>query len=138
MKIFGKFILLISYFSLVIAQNQQSLELPQIEESNTPILYREYGVVPLALEHPVDPETYFLGPGDRLRINITSGLFEESISKEWSVENIDNFVIIDPTGVLFIPKIGPINVLGKSLAEIERELDERKGKVYKEAIISVT
>jgi len=91
MKILGKFILLINYLSLVIAQNQQSLELPQIEESNTPIIYREYGVIPLALEHPVDPETYFLGPGDRLRINITSGLFEESISKEWSVENIDNF-----------------------------------------------
>lgn len=138
MNLKTKFFVHILFFNVMMAQNQQQIELPQIEESNTPILYREYGVVPLPLEHPIDPEKYLLGPGDRLRINITSGLFEESISKEWSVENIDNFVVIDPTGVLFVPKIGPINVLGKSLAEIERILNDRKGDVYKEAIISIT
>ena len=129
---------LLTISSLMIAQNSQSLELPQIEESNTPVLYREYGSVPIPLEQTLDPEKYILGPGDRLRINITGGLYEESISKEWSIENIDNFVLIDPTGTLFIPKLGPINVVGKTLADIERELNDYKDKIYKEAIITVT
>jgi len=138
MKITFKFISSIFLLCLISAQNQQSLELPQIEEPNTPILYREYGSIPIPLEETIDPEKYLLGPGDRLRINITGGLFEESISKEWSMENIDNFVLIDPTGTLFIPKIGPVNVTGKSLADIDRELNDYKDNIYKEAIITVT
>ena len=54
------------------------------------------------------------------------------------MENIDNFVLIDPTGTLFIPKIGPVNVTGKSLADIDRELNDYKDNIYKEAIITVT
>ncbi len=124
--------------NLITAQNQQLFELPQVDEPNTPILYKEYGASPIALEQPIDPEKYLLGPGDRVRINISGGLFEEEISKEWSIENIDNFVLIDPTGTLFVPKIGPLFALGKSLAEIERELNEKKSSVYKEATISIT
>lgn len=73
-----------------------------------------------------------------MRINISGGLFEESISKEWSVEHIDNFVLVDPTGILIVPKIGPINVLGKTLAGIERELNDKKGNIYKEGTISIS
>lgn len=114
------------------------MESPQFEETNTPILYREYGSIPLPQEKPIDPETYLLGPGDRLRINITGGIFEEIISKEWSIENIDNFVLIDPAGLLFVPKIGSINTTGKTLADIERELNTFKKNIYKEALITVT
>ncbi len=138
MRIILKFYFFIFCFNWIFAQNQQPLGLISTDESNKPILYQEYGVIPLALEHPIDPETYMLGPGDRLRINIIGGLFEKSISNEWKLENIDNFVIIDPTGVLFVPKIEPINVLGKSLAEIEQELNEKKSEVYLEGIISIT
>ena len=95
---------LLTISSLMIAQNSQSLELPQIEESNTPVLYREYGSVPIPLEQTLDPEKYILGPGDRLRINITGGLYEESISKEWSIENIDNFVLVVNFSKAIIPK----------------------------------
>ena len=98
-----------------IAQTSTQLNATKLDDSQQPIIYREYGVKPLPLENAIDPEEYQLGPGDRLRINISLGLYEELISKEWSVENIDNFVTIGPTGKLIIPKIGPISVLGKTL-----------------------
>ena len=60
--------------------NQQMFLPPTGTEPQTPILYREYDTVPLALEQPIDPENYFLGPGDRLRINISGGVFEEPIT----------------------------------------------------------
>jgi len=120
-----------------IAQTSTQLDATQLDGSQQPIIYREYGVKPLPLENAIDPEEYQLGPGDRLRINISLGLYEELISKEWSVENIDNFVTIGPTGKLIIPKIGPISVLGKTLGEVDREVNERIRKVYKSAEVSI-
>ncbi|MFQ6676860.1 MAG: polysaccharide biosynthesis/export family protein [Fidelibacterota bacterium] len=120
------------------AQSSNQLDLSsQMDASQQPILYREYGVKPLPLEYAIDPEKYLLGPGDRLRINISLGIYEELISKEWSVENVDNFVTIGPSGKLIVPKLGPINVLGKTLAEIEREINEKIRLVYQSANISI-
>ena len=128
------FLLIIDYS---IAQTLTQLDATQLDDSQQPIIYREYGVKPLPLEKPINPDEYILGPGDRLRVNISLGLYEELISKEWSVENIDNFVTIGPTGKLIIPKIGPISVLGKTLGDIDREVNERMRKVYKSAVVSI-
>ena len=128
------FLLIIDYS---IAQTSTQLDATQLDDSQQPIIYREYGVKPLPLEKPINPEEYILGPGDRLRVNISLGLYEQLISKEWSVENIDNFVTIGPTGKLIIPKIGPISVLGKTLGDVDREVNERMRKVYKSAEVSI-
>ena len=106
-RIIYLYILLITNISY--AQSSNQLDASQLDNSQQPIIYREYGVKPLPLENAIDPEEYYLGPGDRLRIL-------------WSVENIDNFVTIGPTGNLIIPELGPINVLGKTLADIDREI----------------
>ena len=107
-----------------IAQTSTQLDATQLDDSQQPIIYREYGVKPLPLEKPINPEEYILGPGDRLRIL-------------WSVENVDNFVTIGPTGNLIVPEIGPVNVLGKTLAEVDREINEEIKQVYKSAKVSV-
>ena len=120
-----------------IAQTSTQLDATQLDDSQQPIIYREYGVKPLPLENPINPDEYLLGPGDRLRVNISLGLYEELISKEWSVENIDNFVTIGPTGKLIIPKIGPISVIGKTLGDVDQEVNERIRKVYKSAEVSI-
>ena len=120
-----------------IAQTSSQLDATKLDNNRQPIIYREYGILPLPLENAIDPEKYLLGPGDRLRVNISLGLYEELISKEWSVENIDNFVTIGPTGKLIIPKIGPISVLGKTLGDVDREVNERMRKVYKSAEVSI-
>ncbi|HJM70194.1 MAG TPA: polysaccharide biosynthesis/export family protein [Candidatus Marinimicrobia bacterium] len=132
------FLILIFGFGFLFAQSNSQLDISsQVDESQQPVLYREYGVKPLPLENAIDPETYILGPGDRLRINISLGLYEEVISKEWSVENVDNFVTIGPSGRLIVPKIGPINVLGKTLAQVEREINEEIKDVYQTVKISI-
>jgi len=107
-----------------IAQTSSQLDAIKLDDSRQPIIYREYGILPLPLENAIDPEKYLLGPGDRLRIL-------------WSVENIDNFVTIGPTGKLIIPKIAPINVLGKTLGDVDREVNERMRKVYKSTEVSI-
>ncbi len=126
-------------FVLVFGQtNQQIPLLPTGTEPQTPILYREYDTVPLALEKPIHPSTYFLGPGDRLRINISGGIFEEPISGEWALENIDNYILVDPTGNLIVPRFGPINVLGMTLAALEHEVSRRaKEQIYEEVQVAV-
>ena len=128
------FLLIIDYS---IAQTSTQLDATQLDDSQQPIIYREYGVKPLPLENPINPEEYILGPGDRLRVNISLGLYEELISKEWSVENVDNFVTIGPTGKLIVPKIGPISVLGKTLVEVDLEVNEKMRNVYKSAEVSI-
>ena len=118
--------------------NQQILLPPTGAELQTPILYREYDTVPLALEQPIDPENYVLGPGDRLRINISGGVFEEPITGEWSLENIDNYILVDPTGNLIIPRFGSLNVLGMTLADLKNEVSRRaRDQIYEEAQVAV-
>ena len=126
-------------FVLVFGQTNQQLPLPPTgTEPQTPILYREYDTVPLALEKPIDPGTYYLGPGDRLRINISGGVFEEPISGEWALENIDNYILVDPIGNLIVPRFGSINVLGMTLAALEQEVSSRaKEQIYEEVQVAV-
>ena len=107
----------------------------QLEKS---LLYREYDTVPFALEGPIDPKNYILGPGDRLRINISGGVFEKPTTSEWSSENIDNYILVDPTGNLIIPRFGSINVLNTTIDNLEKKLNQiSKDRVYKNAIIGV-
>ena len=139
MRVLRLNILLLIIFDLVSAQSNQPLPLvPTGTEPQTPILYREYDTVPLALEKPINPETYNLGPGDRLRINISGGVFEEPISGEWALENIDNYILVDPTGNLIIPRFGSLNVLEMTLAQLEREITKRaKEQIYVKVEVAV-
>ena len=121
-------VFIVIFFLLKISQSlgqtSNKVDATKFDDSQQPIVYREYGVIPLPLESPIDPEEYLLGPGDRLRIL-------------WSVENVDNFVTIGPTGNLIVPEIGSVNVLGKTLAEVDREINEEIKQVYKSAKVSV-
>ena len=121
-------VFIVIFFLLKISQSlgqtSNKVDATKFDDSQQPIVYREYGVIPLPLESPIDPEKYLLGPGDRLRIL-------------WSVENVDNFVTIGPTGNLIVPEIGSVNVLGKTLAEVDREINEEIKQVYKSAKVSI-
>ncbi len=140
MKNLNCFLLIIFFTVNLFSQvNTQRSLLPnggdQLEKS---LLYREYDTVPFALEGPIDPKNYILGPGDRLRINISGGVFEKPTTSEWSSENIDNYILVDPTGNLIIPRFGSINVLNTTIDNLEKKLNEiSKDRVYKNAIIGV-
>ena len=140
MKNLSCFLLIIFFSVNLFSQvNTQRSLLPnggdQLEKS---LLYREYDTVPFALEGPIDPKNYILGPGDRLRINISGGVFEKPTTSEWSSENIDNYILVDPTGNLIIPRFGSINVLNTTIDDLEKKLNQiSKDRVYKNAIIGV-
>ena len=139
MKMSKLSLFIIGFAGLLVGQATQQLPLPPTgTEPQTPILYREYDTVPLALERPIDPESYHLGPGDRLRINISGGVFEEPISGEWALENIDNYILVDPTGNLIVPRFGSINVLGMTLSALQQEVSSRaKEQIYEEVQVAV-
>ncbi len=60
----------------------------------------------------VDPEKYFVGPGDQFHINIIS-----------SNETFDHNLIISPTGKLLIPSVGIINCNELSLSQLIKEIN---------------
>ena len=60
----------------------------------------------------VNPEKYFVGPGDQFHINIIS-----------SNETFDHNLIISPTGKLLIPSVGIIDCNGLSLSQLIKEIN---------------
>jgi protein involved in polysaccharide export with SLBB domain len=58
-----------------------------------------------ALEESIDPDTYILGPGDVVGLNILMS------------ENVTLDLQVTPTGELFIPSVGVVQVDGLSISE---------------------
>ncbi len=78
-----------------------------------------------ALEGPVDPASYILGPGDVLEFNVWGGI---EVSYELTVS---------PDGTIGVPSVGEIAVAGKSLKEAHKELLNRCKTIYPKADISL-
>ena len=62
-----------------------------------------------SLESAISPNEYILGPGDELGISIIMG------------ENLTLPTKITPTGDLFIPSVGLVNVSGQTLDEARKK-----------------
>ncbi len=77
-----------------------------------------------ALEAPIDPQTYVVGPGDKLLITIQSGI-EKSFQ-----------VVVTPEGKLIFPTVGSLYVADKTLAEVQRMVTEAGLKKYLRAEIA--
>jgi len=56
------------------------------------------------MSRPVDPVEYVVGPGDMLQLNLSGG-----VTRSWET-------MILPEGTLYVPSIGPIPLIGLSLA----------------------
>jgi len=72
-----------------------------------------------ALEKPIDPDTYIVGPGDFF-IFIVWGAVEEQFPLE-----------VTPEGILFIPSVGEIDVTGKTLTQVRKIVNDKAKKAYK-------
>ena len=62
-----------------------------------------------SLESAISPDKYILGPGDELGISIIMG------------ENLTLPTKVTPTGDLFIPSVGLVNVSGQTLDESRKK-----------------
>lgn len=75
-------------------------------------------------ETPV-PETYLLGPGDQLLVNL------------WGRADEEFNLSVDREGKIFIPKVGEIVVWGMTVPQFESKLKTRLAKIYSNFHVSV-
>ena len=74
---------------------------------------------PQALEQPIDPKTYTLGPGDGVYLNV------------YAIHALDQDLTVTPEGRLLIPRIGKVEVSGLSLDEAEVRVNQLLARDYK-------
>ncbi|MBN1543336.1 SLBB domain-containing protein [candidate division KSB1 bacterium] len=79
-----------------------------------------------ALERPVDPNEYVLGPGDRLQIWV-AGRSDQDIS-----------VVISPEGTILIPSVGLIQLAELTLEAGRQRIFEQLSRVFRTDRIYVT
>ncbi|MDP8239014.1 MAG: SLBB domain-containing protein [Candidatus Hatepunaea meridiana] len=79
----------------------------------------------VALEGVINPNEYILGPGDKLEI-VVWGNIELTFELE-----------VSPDGTLSIPGLGLVEVANTSIADAEKLIIRRSGKIYSESHISL-
>lgn len=107
------------YYQSVYNQQQQKAQpglLPSFDVDKTKLLEKLKEAIPL--EGPIDPQTYVVGPGDLLEINV------------WSAVPFVNTALVTPEGTIIIPTVGVIDVAGKTLAEAKTLVSSAVRKVY--------
>jgi polysaccharide export outer membrane protein len=98
------------------------------------------GHAPLALSAQ-SPDTgatvYRIQPGDVLRIRLFTGGSEISFVGGNTGPSVIDYPV-EESGLVFLPRIGPVTAAGKTTEELRRELREAYSKVYPESIVTVT
>jgi len=91
--------------------------LDALEQMITPPEVQSLPSAPV-LEHPVDPESYILGPGDVLEVVIDA-------QPEFSHQGM-----VSPEGLLLIPNVGTVELAGLTLSEAKTRIVERVRRRY--------
>jgi protein involved in polysaccharide export with SLBB domain len=78
-----------------------------------------------ALDVPIGPD-YILGPGDGLTINIWGGV-SQTLSR-----------VIDATGKIALPEVGPVNLAGMKLGQAQALLQKDLAPQFRSAHVDVT
>jgi len=79
-----------------------------------------------ALDRPVDPEVYLVGPGDELAVNVWGGVHRGFK------------VTVTPEASAIVPTVGEIPLSGMTLAQAKRSILRRIGKIYPGVPATVT
>ena len=78
-----------------------------------------------ALEKPIDPDKYIVGPGDVFMFNI------------WGAMEMQLPLAVSPEGVLSVPSVGDIDIRKMKLAEVKQKVLEAAGPFYENCKISL-
>jgi protein involved in polysaccharide export with SLBB domain len=79
-----------------------------------------------ALEGPVDPEKYYVGPSDVLSVNI------------WISPPLNFSLTVTPEGTLIIPTVGEVRIMDLTLGEAKKKIIDEIKKKYLTGSPSVT
>lgn len=80
----------------------------------------------IILESIIDPDKYFVGPGDRFLISI------------WGQVNESFTSFISPEGFIVIPSVKEIDVRNLSLSQAKQQIKQEMNKVYVKAEVSIS
>ena len=134
MKITFKFILPIILLCLLSAQTDEFESLTKGAGSYQPV-YQDLSNPPIPLESEIDPNVYYLGPGDQLHIVVTSLENKLLPGQEYDLfnaETVEYYEYISPVGELSLPSIGQFSTKGKTYQQIKKEIkSEASKKSYK-------
>jgi len=118
--------------ALVAGGAMVSLALAQERERLLEQLFPRTGKSPLgaettvALEEPIDPKTYIVGPSDRITVSI------------WGSPSVSYELTVTPEGTLLIPTVGEIQVAELTLSEVKERTVAEVRKKYVAGQITVT
>lgn len=79
-----------------------------------------------ALDRPIDPESYLVGPGDRLSINV------------WGAVHQGFDITISPEATAILPTVGEIRLADMTLAQAKADLLRQIDKIYPGVPASIT
>lgn len=74
---------------------------------------------------PVTPD-YVIGPGDELKVQV------------WGQVTLNSRYIVDRSGNIYIPQIGPIHVAGQTFAQLRPYIKTQMGRVFRNFDIDVS
>lgn len=86
----------------------------------------ETSVAAQALEQPVDPNTYILGPGDGVYLDV------------YAMHGLNQDLTVTPEGRLLIPGIGAVDVAGLSITAAEKRTKAVLERDYKSPDLSLS
>jgi len=112
MKFTFTFVALILLFTTMNAQDYKNQKVPQENNAVEEVKGNDSFQKILPLEDSINPDEYMIGPGDEIGISIQAS------------ENIAMPLIVTPTGDLFIPAIGICSVVGQSLTQAQKTVQE--------------
>ncbi len=79
-----------------------------------------------ALEHPIDPNTYILGPGDGIYLSV------------YAVHGLDQDLTVTPEGSLLIPGLTRVDVGGLTINAAEKRVRSALSRDYKNPEVSLS
>ena len=135
-----------SIFLLLIISCFVNAQVNEIEKltrssSGTQPVFQDLSLPAVPLEHEINPEKYFLGPGDQIHVVVTSMENKLLPGQEFDLfnaETIEYYSLIGPAGELTLPSIGQFQTSGKSYSQIKNEIERSaEGKSYKKIIVTV-
>jgi len=115
-----KFAVLIVLLTKVVFAQTGSPDVDQKEGVQRPSRMLPYTLreKSVALEKPIDPDSYMVGPGDVFLISITG------------VEPYLEMIVVTPTGKLVIPEIGSVQVSSQTVSEVRGLVLDRIRETY--------
>ena len=98
----------------------------QEERSSQQIQTRQAPLVELALEGPVNPDTYIVGPSDVMSVNM------------WMATPLNFLLTVTPEGTLIIPTVGEVRIADLALSEAKKKVVAEVKKKYLSADPTMT